>query len=826
MTPFVRRGAAARFPFGIIGLCLAIVAALWVALLVDAARVSQAATSQADHDARNLSMAFREHIRRMIGAVDQLMITVIAENNTAGGTPHIPAWIKDSPLLQGMTVQVAIIGPDGMMIESSVPSSGPIDLSDRPHFRYHLDPSAPQPYVSTPVVGRASGKWSIQITRRIVRPDGRFGGVMVVSLDPLYLAQFFDSVDLGAHGRALLVGRDGIVRARRDLTSDRIGQRLDDPALFAKLEDGADNGSYIGAVEADGMARIYGYAAVANYPLVVSVGFALSDVLAAPERQLHRYYLIGAALSLAIIALGLLLARETQRRRRRELAAHAEALIAEQKALLDTALNTMCHGLVMYGADLRAVVINRRYLEMYGLSPAEAKPGCTARDLLAQRIAAGTFAGDIEQYISMHIPGSEAVFDNPDGRSVRVLNRTLPDGAGWVSTHEDVTARRRAERELQASREMLAWAQRTLGVGSIELDLRTGRVRRTEEFARILGLADDGTDEFDPIGALRAGAHPEDLSAFDAHMADMKAQGHCKPFEFRFMRADDGRQITLREESDIVLDEAGTPIVQITTIRDITAERLASERHRALERHLFHSQKLESLGTLAGGIAHDLNNTLVPILALSQLAMELVPQDSEAREHLATVHEAAQMARDLVKRILAFSRKQEADKRPTDLPALVRDTVRMLRATIPTTIAISDAIADVPSIMGDGGQLQQVIVNLATNAAQAIGESGGKITVSLAHSIDGGADRAILTVSDTGCGMDGATVARVFEPFFTTKGVGEGTGLGLALVHGIVEGHGGTIAVASQPGLGTTFTITLPVVGAAQDSGSAPLAAA
>jgi two-component system, NarL family, sensor histidine kinase BarA len=207
-------GSVPRAPTGTIGLCLSIVVMLWAALIFDASRSEETAIRQARSDATNLAMALRENVTRTVSAIDQLMITIIAENNESGGELHIPPWVEDSPLLRGVGVQVSISGPDGILVASSPGTAGSVDISDRKQFNYHLDPSAPQPYISAPVIGRNSGKWSIEITRRVARNDGSFGGVIVTSIDPLRLSQFFDQVDLGQNGVVDLIGRDGIVRRR------------------------------------------------------------------------------------------------------------------------------------------------------------------------------------------------------------------------------------------------------------------------------------------------------------------------------------------------------------------------------------------------------------------------------------------------------------------------------------------------------------------------------------------------------------------------------------------------------------------------------------
>ena len=238
----------------------------------------------------------------------------------------------------------------------------------------------------------------------------------------------------------------------------------------------------------------------------------------------------------------------------------------------------------------------------------------------------------------------------------------------------------------------------------------------------------------------------------------------------------------------------------------MTAERYIQERCE-LEAQLFRSQKMEALGTLAGGIAHDLNNTLVPLLALAKTTGARLPDGSRERNNLRTIFRASERARDLVGQILAFSRKEAPVLESVDLAQVTRESLTLLRAGLPSTIGIEEKIEAVPPLMGDGGKLHQVVTNLVTNAAQAIGDRFGTITIEVLPA-PGPAIR--LSVSDTGCGMNKAIRQRIFEPFFTTKKTGQGTGLGLAVVHGIVALHGGRIEVASAPGQGTRFDIELP----------------
>jgi PAS domain S-box-containing protein len=256
---------------------------------------------------------------------------------------------------------------------------------------------------------------------------------------------------------------------------------------------------------------------------------------------------------------------------------------------------------------------------------------------------------------------------------------------------------------------------------------------------------------------------------------------------------------------------------------DVTAIKRADADRRALERQVLHSQRLEALGTLAGGVAHEINNALVPVIALTKMVAAKLPEESRERRNLVTALAGAERSRDLVKQILAFSRKEaeERGRQGVDVAAVLLEALRLMRATLPASIRVEDEIAAVPPVTGDPSQLHQVIVNLMTNAAQAIGPAQGRIMVALKPDPGGAALR--LSVSDTGCGMDEAMLSRIFEPFFTTKQVGEGTGLGLSVAHGIVKDHGGRIEVQSQPGRGARFDVVLPLQpGAAKGNDATP----
>ena len=260
-----------------------------------------------------------------------------------------------------------------------------------------------------------------------------------------------------------------------------------------------------------------------------------------------------------------------------------------------------------------------------------------------------------------------------------------------------------------------------------------------------------------------------------------------------------------------------------TTIfaRDLTARKKVEAHRNALESQLRESQKMQAVGTMAGGIAHDFNNIISAILGNAELARQDAGPDSPALISLAEIDRAGRRARDLVRQILTFSRNESPERIPIQLADVVQETVRLLKVALPPTVEMQVAIdATTLPVLADATQMEQALLNLCTNAIHAIGNQRGTIRIELGNNAETGdierrsgvrAKHVKLTVRDTGCGIDAATLERVFEPFFTTKPVGQGTGLGLAVVHGVMRTHMGTVDVQSTPGVGSAFTLYFPV---------------
>ena len=378
-----------------------------------------------------------------------------------------------------------------------------------------------------------------------------------------------------------------------------------------------------------------------------------------------------------------------------------------------------------------------------------------------------------------------------------------------------------SEARLRQSEARLGNAQRIAAMGSWELDLASGELSWSKEMYRIWHAL---PADYSPMrdGVLRHICEA-DRQAVVEWLAQLRAGGAPPAMEFR-VPAGEGTTSILRAEGSAVRDSAGEVIQVAGTLRDVTESRRLEQERDELHVQLLHAHKLEALGTLAGGVAHELNNALVPVISLAKIVMAKLTPGSREHASVELMLEAGQRASTLVRQVLTFARKSEAEREPLALDGVAADVLRRVRPSLPTGVMVEQHLWPVPPVAADAAELEQVIVALLTNAMQAIGEDGGTVIVEVAS--DGGRLAAMrassgsvpgvrISVSDTGCGMDAATKRRVFEPFFTTKDVGRGTGLGLAVVHGIISAHGGRITVESEPGVGTRFDVYLPCIGEA-----------
>lgn len=383
----------------------------------------------------------------------------------------------------------------------------------------------------------------------------------------------------------------------------------------------------------------------------------------------------------------------------------------------------------------------------------------------------------------------------------------------------DCTEQQRREAELANQAMRLEIAVRSSGVGFWDWVLADDATFYSREWKAQLGYApEEVADRFDAWQRL---CHPDDVAP-TLELVRHHLAGQTTLFEAEFrMRHKDGDYRWILSQGRVIRDADGNAVRLVGCHVDVTARRRAEQERLAMLARIEQTQRLEAMGTLAGGLAHDFNNILTVISGNVDLAELCIGDAATQREALADVRRGTARARSLVRQIQVFSRNDPPERSAVAVHELLAETLRLLRASLPKAIALASSVAsDLPEIDVDPQQIQQLLLNLGANAWQAIGNRPGRVEL-LAERVElRGATAADLdlpagvyvriVVRDDGCGMAAATRERIFEPFFTTRLEQGGTGLGLSVVHGIARRHGGAVSVASEPGQGSTFTVHLP----------------
>ncbi len=770
----------------------------------------------------NLARAYAEHVVGTLQLVDQTLVRVKNEFERGSVGPELIQHLRDFSTNEPQRVPIGVTDRRGLIIASNLglPSQpkllGPLSpganfAGDRTYFLAQVGDDSGQVYISEPFISRVTGKQVLALSRRLNTSDGTFAGVTFASFDPEYLSGFFSDLAISKDSSFAVVGRDMIVRDMirgSGRATDAIGKSVAKSELVPALALAA-NGNYEAVGLLDGVVRIFAYRTLPDYPLIVLASVSEADVLAGFHER--KTWIIGAATALSLIFVCL----AAIQLRRLAFQSRSEQTLRQTQDLLIESQRVAKLGYLVHDVPANRLTWSNSLFELRGVPRRDTytleeaaqylEPSDRARYRAAREVAIAErrpFTIDVRVRKPTGTFGWEHIAVHPQfnasGRLIRVL-----------LVIQDITERRENELELTRSRENMARAQHVAALGSFERDLVTGKNEWSDELYRIMGVE---KGKFTPTYEAVLGlVHPNDREQYGAARVAGVEGIESGSLEFRIIRPD-GAERVIRRENGLIFDENRKPIRIYGSYQDITEQRAAEEHARELQRKLMHSQKLEALGTLAGGIAHDLNNTLTPIMALSKIMARRHDPDSKDRSYLEMIFAASEQARDLVKRVLAFSRQEKIDKRPANLAGIVGDALKLLRATIPTSIRLDIQISEVPSIFADASQIHQIVTNLVSNAAQAIGNRLGVITVRLESIVGAGTRGEIrLSVIDTGEGMDETTRQRIFEPFYTTKQVGQGTGLGLSIVDGIVVDHGGRIAVESEPGQGTRFDLYFPL---------------
>jgi PAS domain S-box-containing protein len=508
--------------------------------------------------------------------------------------------------------------------------------------------------------------------------------------------------------------------------------------------------------------------------------------------------------------------------------------LRESEARLRLALSSGKMGTWDRNFQTGRVVWSDEHYRMMGYRPGEVEP---SYENWARRVHIGDVPKVDAALRKARVEKSEFVIEYrvvwADGtmRWIELRGRYDFDASGTVRRMYgivlDMTEHKQAEEALCATEERLRLAQEAAGIGIWDWDIGTGGIRWSEQNYRLHGIAQEHAPP--TYENWRMAIHPEDRDRANALVTEAVATGREYEAEYRVV-LQDGTTRWLAGQGRVFLDEANRPARMVGINFDITERRNAAthlaQMNEELERRvaertaqLVQAQKMEIFGQMTGGVAHDFNNLLAVVLSNMELLRKRLPADPIAKRLIDGAVAGAERGAALTQRMLSFARRQELRLDAVDLPSLVAGTDNMLSRTLGPGVGIATKFdPDLPQVQADANQLELALLNLAVNARDAM-PLGGTMTVSARKAVvpaDGGTpsltpgEYGVLTVSDTGVGMDAATLARATEPFFTTKGPGQGTGLGLPMVFGLAAQSKGALNLISQPRVGTTAELWLP----------------
>jgi len=476
MKPYSGRFPVRAIVFDLSLIVVAIVL-VWAGVAILLLQQHAAASRNALEDTGNMALAFEENVNRTLASVDQMLLFVRTAYASDPTHFELQRWAKASHLVTDLTFQVSIIDRSGFLASTSLgPLNRSINLADREHFHAQMNSTTDELFISKPLIGRESGKWSVQFSRKLLDPDGSFAGVVVVSMDPYWLTQFYDSINIG-QGVLILVGTDQVVRAWAPTNRQAIGFKIADTALFA-LAASSNQGSYESVSEIDGVQRIFSFRKLENYPLLVAVGEDRKQVFAAFGHHLPEYLLGGVVFTSLILIISFVLVRDKLQ------------LVFSQQAFSDT-MDNISQGIIMVDAHRQVPVINRRVVELLGL-PADLMARLRSfDDILKWQLDQGEFGagGDatsgFRSFVEHGGLDGHSLYERTrsDGTVLEVRTNLMPDGRA-VRTYTDITERKRSEAQIT----FLAHHDPLTGLAN--------RAAFHDRLAQALGLVTQGAGQF------------------------------------------------------------------------------------------------------------------------------------------------------------------------------------------------------------------------------------------------------------------------------------------------------------------------------------------
>jgi len=810
---------------GLFGLVL--IAAAWLVVTheISADRTSEIERIHRENGA--LARTFEEHVRRVILTADNALRTIKHEFEKHGAISEdlldLIAQAKHDPIIS----QIGVVDASGLLVASAVPHEKVINISRNQTFRVHAASSTVGLYIGKPIITQLAGTWSFYLTRRLNRADGGFAGVVTVGLDPAYFSNFYDELEIGPDRAVLLVGRDGIVRARRFQKQSEVGQDLSGTAMFARIaQEPVGSHEVVGTI--DQLRRFASYRALPDLPLIVAVSELSSSALAPFEQRRIRSLSSAAGFTLfvAVFCSVLIAAGRRERRQGEQLSLElaerqrVEAALREAGERYRDLFENANDAIYVLDERQRYVDMNRRAAEIFGYTREEFL-GRSVLDVIPPEQTRRSEAAFRELAETGRYNRFEGRMRTKDGRWLDIevsSSAILRNGvfAGSRDIVRDVTERRLAEKKIRRNEEFIRSILDTVDEGFIVVDQDYRILTANKAYCVQVSLPGDAvigrrchevTHKSDrPCAEI--GEECAVRLVYETGTPHTAVHKHPGP---------DGQLLFVETKAFPIKDDAGNTTSVIETLNNITERQL-------LEEERLKTQKLESIGTLAGGIAHDFNNLLQGVFGYISLAKMSIDREDGAFALIEEAEKALHQSVSLTTQLLTFSKGGKPVRETIALGPVLENAVKFAlsgsrneyRMALDTGLWPVDA---------DAGQIGQVIQNIAINADQAM-PHGGCLVVTARNVPPSDPEsppdlarrrHVLISLQDSGAGIPEQDLDRIFDPYFTTKE--QGSGLGLATSYSIVRNHEGRIFARSAPGRGSTFFVYLP---AAAASGAAP----
>ncbi|MDU0458011.1 MAG: cache domain-containing protein [Geobacteraceae bacterium] len=828
--------------------------------------------------------ALKEHAERVFAQTDNTLKQLMEEIEENGGIqysrqPRFRNLLRKNVNESSSFNSVFVIDQHGRIVAHSMGDKlQVVDLSNRDYFQFHRDNPASGLFISRAYKSLVDGRWRFSFSRQLRDSAGRFAGVIAVGFDIDYFQAFYKTIDIGRKGRVILSTLTGNMLVNEPFSEKTFSIDFKQAIIFKKYLKDSPSGTYhVGSSPIDQSARIVSYSKLSGLPLVSIVSFGKEEVVAPWLGTLYMQSGIAMLLVTLVVLLSVLFLRqlghlesssaklEEQQEQLSEKADKVMDVVKEWQGTFDAVEDAI----LVLDMDRRIISANKAVQAVFGKSPADvtgldccqatygkilSRTDCPFETMLKTGKRASVQASINNRWYEIEV---DPIFSET-GEIIKA-----------VYIVKDIDQLKKAEQGVKTRAEILERIARGEPLSQLLSFISTSiEAESPGAFCSIMLVDDDGL-------RLVTGAAPSLPDFYNSAVNRTRIGegiGSCGTAAFRKERVvvEDieghpfwkgfvpAREAGLRScWSEPIFSSAGqllgtfaiyhqrpaipgmaeiNLIEQASAFAGIAIERSRNEQEREeLEHRLSQSQKMEAIGHLAGGVAHDFNNLLTPIIIYADMLKRALPDDEKLLSRVDGIIGASHKARDLTQQLLSFGRKQVMQMQVIDLNEAISSFYVIMRRTLRESIDINLQLSSQSAVIrADRSKLDQVILNLAINAQDAIDDTGeivietGQVMIddeyARLHPGMRAGDYILLAFRDNGCGMSDETLRHIFEPFFTTKQVGHGTGLGLANVYGIVKQHNGYIAAVSKAGDGTTFKIYFPLVDEQPGGGGVVLA--